>query len=107
MVPDQSLIAYGQGEGEDHTQAARAEDGSFIITYLPFGHRIGVHMDKLSSAKVKAQWYDPREGAWLLVGQYSNTGIREFVPPSSGDQHDWVLVLEDTAKNYKSDVPWK
>ncbi|MGH7273595.1 MAG: putative collagen-binding domain-containing protein [Nitrospiria bacterium] len=100
MVPDQSIIALGQGEGEDHIQAARAEDGSFIVAYSPFGHRIGVHMDKLSGAKIKAQWYDPREGTWILIGQFSNTGVREFVPPSNGDQNDWVLVLEVAEKNY-------
>ena len=100
MLPDQSVIALGQGEGEDHIQAARAEDGSFLLAYLPFGHRIGVHMDPLSGRKVKAQWYDPREGTWIFIGQYSNVGVREFVPPSNGDSNDWLLVLDDVEKNY-------
>jgi hypothetical protein len=100
LVPDQSIIAMGQGEGQDHIQAARAEDGSFVIVYSPFGHRVGVHMDKLAGTKIKAQWYDPREGTWSPIGQYSNSGVREFVPPSNGDQSDWVLVLEDDGKNY-------
>src|SRR5438309_7818645 len=46
LVPDQSVIASGQGEGEDHIQAARADDGSFAIAYLPHGGKIGMHMDK-------------------------------------------------------------
>jgi hypothetical protein len=87
-------------EGEDHIQAARAQDGSFIVAFLPFGHRIGVQIDKLSGTKAKAQWYDPRLGIRTYIGVYSNTGMREFVPPSSEDQNDWVLVLEDAAKNY-------
>jgi len=105
MLPDPSVIALGQGEGEDHIQAARSEDGSFILAYLPFGHRIGVDMDKLSGRKVKAQWYDPREGTWILIGQYSNIGIREFVPPSNGDSNDWLLVLDDMEKQYPLDFP--
>lgn len=105
MVPDQSVIAAGQGEGEDHIQAARAEDGSFIVAYSTFGHRIASHMDKLSGARIKAQWYDPREGTWSPIGQYPNKGIREFVPPSNGDQNDWILVLEDMEKNYPVDFP--
>jgi hypothetical protein len=105
MVPDQSVIAFGQGEGEDHIQAGRAADGSFIIAYSPFGHLIGVHMDKLSGKNIKAHWYDPREGTWISIGQYSNTGIREFVPPSNGAQSDWVLVLEDMDKHYPLDKP--
>jgi len=54
MTPDQSVIASGQemyGQ-EDHMQAARAEDRSFILVYLPFGAPAGIHMDKLSGEKV-------------------------------------------------------
>ena len=55
-----------------------------------------------SGAKIKAQWYDPREGTWTLIGQYLNKAVREFVPPSNGDQNDSILVLEDMEKNYPS-----
>jgi hypothetical protein len=103
LMPDQSAIAAGQGEGEDHIRAARAEDGSFLIAYLPHGGTIGIHMDKISGTKVNAQWYDPREGTWHDLGQHTNTGIREFVSPSQGDKNDWVLVLEDAGKNYPVD----
>jgi len=105
MVPDQSVIAAGQGEGEDHIQVARAEDGSFIIAYSTFGNPFSIRMDKNSGTKVKAQWYNPRNGTWTDIGQYSNTGVLEFNPPSSGDRNDWVLVLEDTGKNYPVDLP--
>ena len=107
MVPDQSLIAMGQGSGEDHIQAARAEDGSFLVAYLPFGNRIGVHMDKLTAPRLKAQWYDPRQGSWVAIGEYTNRGIREFVPPSNGEMNDWVLVIEDQTKNYPTELPSK
>jgi hypothetical protein len=100
MVPDQSVIATGQGEGEDHVQAARAEDRSFIIAYLPQGKPVGVDLTQISGSEVKAQWYDPRQGKWLPVGQYPNTGTREFAPPTTGEKEDWVLVLEDLARNY-------
>jgi hypothetical protein len=100
MVPDQSVIAMGQGEGEDHIQAARAEDGSFIIAYLPQGKPVGVDLTQISGSEVKAQWYDPRQGKWLPIGHYPNTGVREFTPPTTGEKEDWVLVLEDRARNY-------
>ena len=100
LVPDQSVVAGGQGEGEDHVQAARAVDGSFIIAYLTFGNPVTIHMEKISASKVKAQWYDPRQGSWHHIGEYSNTGVRQFTPPTHGNQSDWVLVLEDQQKNY-------
>ncbi len=100
LVPDQSVIALGQGEGEDRIQAGRAEDGSFIIVYSSSGHGIGIHMDRLSGSRNKARWYDPREGNWIEIGPYPNQGIREFIPPSNGPQNDWILVLEDVDKNF-------
>src|SRR5436309_14761503 len=102
MVADQSVIAAGQGEGEDHVQAARAADGSFVIAYLPTGNPVSIHLDKISGKIVQARWYDPREGSWRPApsgwGQYPNTGVQEFAAPSPGEKSDWVLVLEDAAK---------
>jgi hypothetical protein len=101
LVPDQSVLAAGQGEGEDHVRAARAADGSFVIAYLPTGKPASIKMDKVPGKAVKAQWYDPRKGSWLPIGEYANTGVREFIAPSRGAQEDWVLVLEDTAGGFR------
>jgi hypothetical protein len=98
LVPDQSVIASGQGDGDDHIQAARADDGSFVIAYLPHGGKIGIHMDKLTGQKVKARWYDPRNGEWRPIGEYPNQDTREYVAPTKGDHSDWVLVLDDAEK---------
>jgi len=100
LVPDQSIIATGQGDGRDRVQAARAADGSFVIAYLPFGRPVGIHLDKVTGKKVKARWYDPRNGEWHAIGEYSNSGVREFAAPSIGDRSDWVLVLDDAEKGY-------
>src|SRR5260370_19567614 len=81
LVPDQSVVVSGLGEGEDHVQAARAQDGSFLIAYLPQGHPVGIQMAKISGKNVKARWYDPREGTWREIGEDANTGTREFVAP--------------------------
>ena len=97
LVPDQSVIAAGQAEGEAHVRAARAEDGSFVIAYLPSGKPVSIKMDKVSGKTVKAQWYDPRKGTWLSIGEYANTGVREFTAPSRGENDDWVVVLGDAA----------
>jgi Protein of unknown function (DUF4038)/Putative collagen-binding domain of a collagenase len=94
MVPDQSAIASQQDDGKHRIVAGRAEDGSFLIAYTPRGQPVSIHMNKLGGSPVTAQWYDPRDGSWKAIGQYPNQGIREFVPPSHGEQDDWVLVLE-------------
>jgi hypothetical protein len=100
LVPDQSLLASEPGDGANHVQAARAEDKSFLLAYLPQGRPVRIHMDRIAGKKVKARWYDPREGTWREIGEYANTGTREFVAPSHGPRSDWVLVLDDAEKNY-------
>jgi hypothetical protein len=100
LVPDQSVIAAGQAEGEDHVRAARADDGSFVIAYVPSGKPVSIAMAKVAGTAVKAQWYDPRKGTWLLIEEFANTGVREFTAPSRGEKDDWVLVLEDAAKKF-------
>jgi hypothetical protein len=49
---------------------------------------------KVSGKSVKAQWYDPREGTWLSIGNFASTGVREFTAPSRGVKEDWLLVLD-------------
>ncbi len=102
MVPDQSIIAAGQGEGEDHIQAGRAGDGGFLFAYLTFGNPITVNMSKISGHVVEAHWFDPREGTWTSIGSFPNSGTRQFVPPRRGRTWDWVLVLDDESKRYPS-----
>jgi hypothetical protein len=105
LVPDQSALASDEGQGSDRVVAARAEDGSFVIAYLPTGKAVRLKMGKLSGKSVKAWWYDPREGTWREAGVYPNTGTREFVAPAQGALSDWVLVLDDAAKGYPTEQP--
>ena len=78
LVPDQSVVVPDQGEGEDRIQAARADDGSFVIAYTPRGRPVSIHMEKISAKSVKARWYDPRDGTWREIGTYANNGLRKF-----------------------------
>ena len=103
LVPDQSVVAPDQGEEEDRIQAARADDGSFVIAYTPLGRPVSIHMEKISAKSVKARWYDPRDGKWREIGTYANNGTRKFVAPTQGPQRDWVLVLDDEEKNYPTE----
>ena len=99
LVPDQSVLASGQGEGADHVQAGIAEDTSFLIAYLPQGSPVRIHMDRLSGKKIIARWYDPRQGTFREIGEFENSGVRDFIAPTQGPQDDWVLVLDDAEKS--------
>ena len=98
-VPDQSIIASGQTDGPDHIQATRGKDYAFI--YIPYGNPFEITLGKISGEKVKAYWFNPREGYATLIGTLDNRGKKKFDPPSEiAKGNDWVLVLDDASKNY-------
>jgi hypothetical protein len=49
---------------------------------------------------IRAWWYDPRTGVAKAIGRFPKTATREFKPPSSGENNDWVLVLDDAARKF-------
>lgn len=96
-LPDQSLIEQNY-EGANHMQSLRGKDYAFV--YSPNGLKMKIVMGKINGDKVKAYWYNPRTGLADNIGEFDNSGIAEFTPPSSGRKDDWVLVLDDSSKNY-------
>jgi Putative collagen-binding domain of a collagenase len=77
--------------------AARTEDGSLGIAYMPTLRPLTVDMAQLAGPAI-ARWYDPTDGAFTEVGgaPIANVANVTFRPPNrnrAGDG-DWVLVLE-------------
>ena len=64
------------------------------MVYLGDRTSFSVNMDKLSAARVKACWIDPRTGDSTPMGVLDNTGERPFTTPAGWE--DAVLVLEDS-----------
>jgi hypothetical protein len=98
-VPDQTLIAGEPGVGMEHVQATRGRDYAFL--YIPTGSKIAVNMGKISGDKVKAWWFDPREGKAQTIGDFPNSGVLEFSPPGlAGRGNDWILVIDDASSPF-------
>lgn len=98
-VPDQALIDGDAGSGADHVRAARGEGYAFV--YVPTGRPVAVRGDRLSEDRVTAWWFNPRTGDATRIDGGSADGVRRFTPPGTqGRGNDWVLVLDDAAKNY-------
>jgi len=98
-VPDPSLIAEGQTSGPDHIETTRGDD--YIFIYTPYGKPFKITMGKISGKGVTAWWYNPRNGGVERIGDFDNSGTREFAPSgNTGRGNDWVLVLDDSAKKY-------
>jgi hypothetical protein len=105
-VPDPDVIVAGNvptsvpGAGRYQFTATRDTDGTYAMVYAPVGRTFSVRMHKITGAKVRAWWFDPRTGTATDAGTFSNSGEREFTPPAKGELLDWVLVLDDASKNY-------
>jgi len=105
-IPDDTVIVTGRvptsvpGAGRYRFVATRDEAGGYAMVYAPIGRKFTVRMDKITGSTVKAWWFNPRNGVATAIGEFPNTGEREFIPPDAGEHLDWVLVLDDAAKAF-------
>ena len=97
-VPDQTLIKDAMG-ANDRIQATRGKDYMFV--YTSQGKPITVNLGKISGKECAAFWYNPKNGETKDDTRFQNSGQKVFTPPSSGYGHDWILVIDDVAKNYE------
>lgn len=101
-VPDQSIITAGAGSNESGAWATRDSDGgstgSYLFVYTPSaGRNFSVNLAKLTGSTVHGWWFNPTNGSVTDLGTFSKSGTRSFTSPSGSD---YVLVLDDAAKNY-------
>jgi hypothetical protein len=100
-IPDQGLLASDALTGTEHIQATRDKEGRFALVYSAAGKPFTLRMEKIGGpaegATYHAAWVDPRTGNVQDTGTVTATGEREFTPPTSGRENDWVLTLDAAA----------
>lgn len=105
-IPDDTVIASDPiptrmpGAGRYRFVATRDEGGTYAMVYAPVGRPFKVRMNVIRGVKVRAWWFNPRDGSAKEIGVLANQGEREFVPPDLGEMLDTVLVLDDASKGY-------
>jgi hypothetical protein len=105
-VPDDTIIATDRvptsvpGAGRYRFAATRDSAGAYAMVYAPTSRKCRVRMEVIHGDVVKAWWFNPRTGEASSIGEFANTGDREFNPPDPGEALDWVLVLDDAAKKF-------
>ncbi len=105
-IPDDSAIVPAKtatsvpGAGLKRMVATRDSGGSYAMVYTPVGRPFKVRMNVISGSQIIAWWFNPRDGNTMKIGEFANTGEKEFTPPDKGEMIDWVLVLDDAAKKY-------
>jgi len=98
-VPDQSAVLEGNNTPAERVQAARGKD--YLFVYSAAGKPFTVVANKISGTNLNAYWYNPRDGKIKNIGTVSNKQNNKFTPPSNGYGQDWVLILDDAAKQYQ------
>ena len=102
-VPDHALIVTDRvataipGSGRYQFMATRDSEGRYAMVYVPVGRAFKIKMNLMRSEKVKAWWFNPRDGKSTEIGEFQNNSDCEFVPPTPGEDLDWILVLDDAS----------
>lgn len=95
IIPDPSskIIVDGAGVYAQNNYATAGYDkyGKFIIAYIPSGRKVKINTGKIKAKKIKANWYDPRQGTNIFLGEYKSG---EFISCKTPDEKDWVLIVE-------------
>lgn len=97
-IPDQSMVVETSDHYRERVQATRGEAYAFV--YASSGKPFEIILGKITGKKVKASWYNPRNGSVTSLGTFKNKGKRTFTPPVQVEGEDWVLIMDDASKGY-------
>jgi len=112
MVPDQSMLLSedrNKHKKSSYCAILCSKNGCCAFVYSTMGLAFDVDLSKISGTAINAWWYSPRDGQLyneefeqiqtpfaVLYTKEAHT----FKPPTTGQNQDWVLVLDDNGKGY-------
>jgi len=101
LVPDQSLIAAGEGAGLALNVAARSapdrEAGgrNWALVYLTGGAKVSIAMERACGGpKAEAHWIAPTTGKRTRIADVPAAGLHSFAAPTGWD--DALLLIESS-----------
>ena len=100
--PNQDIIAENVYDPTGRLAACSGK--GFAMIYIPTGKPVLIRTSGLDSPvkKIRAWWYNPRNGEATEIHVFQNTGeIMAFDPPGKTRRgNDWVLVLDNAATKF-------
>ena len=105
-IPDHSLIVPSgvpnaiPGAGPKFMNATRNSDGSYGMIYSATSRPYQVNPKLISGALLHLWWFDPRSGSNIDLGIFPNSKLIEMTPPLTGEDIDWILVIDDVASGF-------
>jgi len=100
-IPDQNALSGTNGIKYDYVAVTRG--ASYLFAYVYTGKPVHLRLGVVTGRELQMWWYNPRDGSSQNMGKIANRGVHTFIPPgvSDGAGKDWVLVLDDAAKQYE------
>ncbi len=103
-IPDQSLVLAGQGTNvATRVQATRDgtwghNDATYIMAYISSPRTVTLNTGVITARELKVFGFDPATGSTELIHEkLANPGRLTLEKRPQGD---WVVVIEDAAKDY-------
>jgi len=96
-IPDQQPVDSPK-VGDEHIRVTYGKN--YLFCYLPLGGTVDINCTFISGTKIKAWWYNPRNGQSAEAGIYKN-GTLQFMSPTAGMHCDWVLVADDVEAGFE------
>ncbi len=98
-VPAPNLLLTPSGTGPEHLIGTRHKKGHYAMVYVPKKNKtFTVNTSLLSGQKIRAWWFNCRNGKARNAGTFTRGPFRIFTSPDAG--LDWVLVLDDRSRGY-------
>lgn len=96
LVPDTGGEIFLSGRGDfgdrNYACAAKFNDNTGYMVYLPAGRTFFLSTKKISPKPLKSAWINPRTGETLRIG---TVGVWDKFGFSTPDDNDWVLVMQE------------
>ncbi|MBN2270599.1 MAG: glycoside hydrolase family 140 protein [Sedimentisphaerales bacterium] len=112
LVPDQSILRSDAGDTRkdaSYCAVLRSIEPGCAMVYCAKGLPFAIDLSKISGATLNAWWYSPRDGLPYSTefeqiqtpfATLHTKGTHTFTPPSTGQNQDWVLILDDAVAGF-------
>lgn len=106
LVSFQEMVSSDILNNTAPVRAAKANDDSFALVYIPHGQTIDINLEHFKGNQVNAWWYNPKMGKSIRLKPVAGGQTHRFNPPFDPKRgNDWMLVLDDQAAGFE--VPGK
>lgn len=115
-VPSQEILLNQKEKAEDildlHNQASMNIQDKEVFVYLPSGGKELVDLSKLVDSKLSVWWFNTKDGKFYdeknnetetpeIVEVTKENYKIEINSPTSGEDNDWLCIIEEFSKNTK------